>query len=213
MADFFPYYPEEKELPLMENTQRTYMGYQAKLRGVIDRFDAIISEASLSSSGLEKEKSLKRWAKQKNIYFAISTGVLWVLLAVFWIICIKSVKGNENFTRLFIALALASTVPMIVFTVWIVLRLIKSIKIYGAFMSLPKHNEYKNKWGIKSYYEKMDRYAKIITVLNKRKKVYVEILEKIEFGQDLSEGDIWYVENMSDDIYRIPELGFTFHKI
>lgn len=214
MPDFEEEDPQKEEHSVVSAEQeKMYIGYSMKLRAAIDRFDSIIRELRLKEDGLDGERRRRKNELEGTRWFILIGIVIWVL-AVLFIIFLRfgSLHGYQTgVMQKLVPVFIFTLIPLLFYTLWIILKYIRAKKAYQEYMKEKSYDNGKNRFN--TYYAKMDYYAKCISILEKRRKGFQTILKKLEKGEALTEKEVGLLEGMSDDMYRIPEMGFTFHEM
>lgn len=189
---------ESHEL-ISEEQEKAYIGYAIKLRGVIDRFDVIISELECKRTGLESEKKQKLDERESALCFLLLGIAFWIVLALLAVF-------EGNMVTMFGVLMLA--IPLFFYTIWIIVKYIKAIRAYGIFTEKKQYAKIIKERRIKTYYYWTDYYTRCIIILEKRKKLYEKLLKQLDERSVLTEKDLYLLENLSGSIFNITELGF-----
>ena len=178
------------------------MGHYTKLKALLDRFDAVILELRVQYDGLENEKARKKSDVTVRFYFFF-LGIFLGILGVFLLIKGEVIKKT---------IAVYILVPLPVYMIYITVSLFKAARNYNIYIENEKYSKYIKAKKIKTYYFKINYYLQCIAVLQKRRKKFADLLVRIENGQEITPEEAEMIENAGDDLFRIPELGFTFRK-
>ncbi|MBQ8281444.1 MAG: hypothetical protein IJZ25_03475 [Lachnospiraceae bacterium] len=192
----------------MNEAEKLYIGYSNKLRNVIERFDIQITQLKCERAALENYKRDKKSYRNATCLFMIFGAVL-LVLAVALFLYIK-IKINYLGTHYIILIVCGPIV--IIYNFIFIRKFLKARKDYNSYMDIGALENPKNGY-INNFYWKSQRYTKCIKVLEERMNEYIDILEKLKMGVNITEAEIEKLDNMSGQIYNIPELGYTYHEI
>lgn len=192
----------------MNEAEKLYIGYSNKLRNVIERFDIQITQLKSERAALDNYKRDKKSYRNATCIFMIFGDVLLVLAVALFLYIRYEINYGGTHYIIFIVCG-----PIVIIYNFIFIRkFLKARKDYNSYMDIGALENPKNGY-VNNFYWKSQRYTKCIKVLEERMNEYIDILEKLKMGVNITETEIEKLDNMSNQIYNIPELGYTYHEI
>lgn len=195
----------------MNEADKLYIAYSNKIRAALERFDVLITELKRNREGLDNYLYNKKKEVQFAKYFLILGWVIAALVILLVIyIEIKMAQGVPYSPGLKWVFVICSP-PLLIFIFFMFLKYFRARKALDSFMDTKAIENPQNGY-VNNYYYKSQRYSKCIKILEGRRDEYQSILDRLAQGEMISEKEIVKIDNMSNKIYNIPELGYTYHE-